>query len=178
MTVQILETVGSDHHPFDRLIGWTDRWAGDHAEQISLRVQYGTAAQPRHGDCSSFMPHPELMAALQAADLVVTQGGPMGIVEARRQGLLPIVVPRLKRFGEVVDDHQVDLCRQLAARGDIWIAETEAELHACLDRALADPGALRFEPVDALAAIAGSVANFAAAVDDLPPRRGLLGRRR
>lgn len=177
MSLRILETVGSDHHPFDRLIGWTDAWVGAHLDQVELRVQYGTATVPQHGDASDFLPHPVLMRELHAADVVVTQGGPMGIVETRRRGLVPIVVPRLKAFGEVVDDHQVDLCRQLAGRGDIWIAESQAELHACLDRALADPAALAFEPVDAVAAVAGSVSNFAAAVADLPPRRGLFRRR-
>lgn len=170
----IVETVGSDHHPFDRLIGWTDTWAANHLSHIELSVQHGTAPAPLHGEAMPYLPHPALMRLMEEADVVVTQGGPMGIVETRRMGLKPIVVPRLKAFGEVVDDHQVDLCRRLADRGDIWLAEDEATLHASLDLALADPSALRFDPVDAQAGIEESVARFAAVVANLPSRSGPL----
>ncbi len=28
----MMVTVGSDHHPFDRLVGWVDRWMDEHHE--------------------------------------------------------------------------------------------------------------------------------------------------
>lgn len=168
--LNIVETVGSDHHPFDRLIGWTDRWVETHLDDIELNVQHGTARAPRHGATTAYLPHPVLMQLMNEADVLITQGGPMGIVESRRLGLMPIVVPRLKAFGEVVDDHQVDLCRHLADRGEIWMAESEAELHEALDRAVRDPSALRFDPVDAGSTVEVSVSRFAAAVANLPPR--------
>lgn len=171
----IVETVGSDHHPFDRLIGWTDTWAANHLSAIELTVQHGTARAPLHGEAMAYLPHPALIRLMEEADVVVTQGGPMGIVETRRLGRKPIVVPRLKAFGEVVDDHQVDLCRRLADRGDIWLAEDESALHEALDVALADPSALRFDPVNAEAGVQESVARFAAVVANLPPRSSPLG---
>lgn len=174
-TLNIVETVGSDHHPFDRLIGWTDNWASKQLSAIELSVQHGTAEAPRHGEATAYLPHPTLMHLLKKADVVITQGGPMGIVETRRLGLKPIVVPRLKAFGEVVDDHQVDLCRRLADRGDIWIAEDEGALHHALDIALANPSALRFDPVDAEAGVEESVARFAQVVANLPSPSGPFG---
>ncbi len=38
---RVLVTVGTDHHRFDRLIGWVDRWAAAHPEARVL-VQHGT----------------------------------------------------------------------------------------------------------------------------------------
>jgi UDP-N-acetylglucosamine transferase subunit ALG13 len=58
---------------------------------------------------------------------------------AKWLGHRPIVVPRLARFGEVVDDHQVTFGRQLASEGDVVIAESEASLAAALDQAVASP---------------------------------------
>lgn len=171
----IVETVGSDHHPFDRLIDWTDSWAGNHLSAIELSVQHGTARAPQHGAATPYLAHPALMRLMGAADVVITQGGPMGIVETRRMGLKPIVVPRLKAYGEVVDDHQVVLCRRLADRGDIWLAEAESALHQALDVALGDPSALRFDPVGAEADVEESVARFAAIVANLPTPSGRLG---
>ena len=38
-------TVGTDHHPFDRLIGWTNDWLRAHPEQVPrFFVQSGTAS--------------------------------------------------------------------------------------------------------------------------------------
>ncbi len=174
--VKILVTVGSDHHPFDRLIGGVDRWA-EGRDDVELTVQFGTAAQPRHGKATAYLPHPDLMAAMRETDILVTQGGPMGIIEARRTGLIPIVWPRLARFGEVVDDHQVDLCRHLGERQEVVLVESEEALHRALESAVAVPAALHITPVDSTAQVRGSVRSFAAEVVDLPPRRGFFGRR-
>lgn len=54
---------------------------------------------------------------------------------------MPVVVPRLARLGEVVDDHQVTFGRWMAERGQAHCVEDEEGLRAHLDAALADPGA-------------------------------------
>lgn len=176
LLVTVVVTVGSDHHPFDRLVAGTDRWAGEHLDEIDLFVQFGTAAEPHFGDRVAFLPHAELMAWMERADIIVTQGGPMGIIEAGRLGRVPIVMPRLSALGEVVDDHQLDLCRHLSDLGDIWLVEDIATLHATLDRALVDPRAMRFDPVDPHDRIEESVKRFAELAASLPsPRRRMWG---
>jgi UDP-N-acetylglucosamine transferase subunit ALG13 len=55
-------------------------------------------------------------------------------------GKRPIVVPRRKRFGEHVDDHQCSFTERIAAEGAIVLARSEEELHTCLDAALGRDG--------------------------------------
>ena len=43
-------------------------------------------------------------------------------------GRRPVVVPRLKRFGEAVDDHQVALARRLHDEGLVTLAHDAGEL--------------------------------------------------
>jgi UDP-N-acetylglucosamine transferase subunit ALG13 len=97
--------------------------------------------------------------------VVVTQGGPGGIMDSRECGTVPIVVPRLARLDEVVDDHQVAFTRQLAGRGLVVAAESEAELHAALDRAVGDPASLAVG--DHVSDVSQTVARFGAAVAQL-----------
>lgn len=172
----MLVTVGSDYHPFDRLIGGVDAWLDREGESRPVVVQYGTAHKPRHGECLDYLPHDRLLDELRSANIVVTQGGPMGIVEARRCGRIPIVMPRLHRLGEVVDDHQVAFCRQLASTGDIVLVETVEELHEALDRAAADPSQLELTAAAADVDTKEAVDAFAQAVKRLPPRRRGLAR--
>ncbi len=175
MTTNILVTVGSDHHPFDRLIGWVDEWLAAHeADDFVCVVQHGTAAAPRHGKAHDYLPHPELQRLLDEADVVVTQGGPMGIVESRRCGTTPIAVPRRARLGEVVDDHQVAFCRQLGRTGALVLAEDSDTLWAALDRALQNPQVYAMESAAADDEVRSTVERFAALVAMLPARRGLL----
>jgi UDP-N-acetylglucosamine transferase subunit ALG13 len=172
-------TVGSDYHPFNRLVGAVDRWLSQPSTVgMDVLVQYGTADRPQHGHCRDYRAHDELIDRLSSSDIVVTQGGPMGIVEARRCGRIPIVMPRLHHLGEVVDDHQVAFCHQLASTGDIVLVESEAELVEALDKAVADPSRLVLTGSAGEVDTRGAVEAFARAVDRLPPRRRARWRRR
>ena len=176
----LVVTVGSDHHPFDRLIGWVDRWlAGGGRARVRAVVQFGTAARPANAEAHDFVPHEQLMELLESADVVVMQGGPMGIVESRRSGRVPIAIPRLHRLGEVVDDHQVDFCTLLAGRAELVMAQNEAEVVAAIEAALADLPAMRIEPASSEEAVLASVQRYADQVAELAPavrRRSRRGR--
>lgn len=168
----MLVTVGSDFHPFDRLVGGVDTWlSGQPSTSVKAVVQHGTAQAPRNAEAHDYLSHAELMDRLANSDIIVTQGGPMGIVEARRCGRIPIVMPRVKRLGEVVDDHQVSFCRQLASTGDIVMVENVDELCGALDRAVMDPQSLRLSSADSGVDTRRAVAVFAREVECLSVSR-------
>jgi UDP-N-acetylglucosamine transferase subunit ALG13 len=173
----LLVTVGTDHHPFDRLVGWVDAWLAGNPGRLPCLIQTGTSAPPAGG--VSWRPYLEfgaLQAAMAGAAAVVCHGGPGTIMGARHAGAVPIVVPRRHRLGEHVDDHQVAFSRRLAAQGgQVHLAETEAELHRLLDRVLTEPAAFRSGAEDR--ATGGAVRAFGRLVDRLvgdrpPPRTG------
>lgn len=161
---RVVVSVGTDHHPFDRLVAWVDDWAARNPAMAVL-VQRGESAAPVHADSVPMLGYDDLVAAMAAADAVVAQGGPGAIMDARSVGHRPIVVPRRGPLGEHVDDHQVAFTRWMARRDLVWLAVDEAELHQLLDGAMADPGALRIPPDQA--APSASVTAFAAVVDPL-----------
>jgi hypothetical protein len=86
-------------------------------------------------------------------------------MDCRALGLVPIVVPRLRRLGEVVDDHQVAFARRMALAGDVHVAETEPNLHRLLDQVVVAPTTFRSGPADGHAAAA--VDRFGELVDGL-----------
>ncbi|MGH3950495.1 MAG: glycosyltransferase [Pseudonocardiaceae bacterium] len=137
----LVATVGTDHHPFDRLVRWLDRWLAERYD-VKAWIQHGPACAPRHGDGVVLLPRDELLDYMTRATVIVTQGGPGSIMDARSCGRLPVVVPRLPTLNEVVDDHQLAFCRKMADLGWIRLAESEAEFREHLDHAL-DDGAPR-----------------------------------
>ncbi|WP_421119149.1 hypothetical protein ACE2AJ_17565 [Aquihabitans daechungensis] len=90
-------------------------------------------------------------------------------MDARSVGQRPIVIPRLGRFDEVVDDHQVAFTDWMAAKELIWLAGDEEELHELIDAALADPRRVKIPPERG--ASAATIEAFRAVVDPLTDRR-------
>lgn len=171
----VLVTVGTDHHRFDRLIGWIDAWGDDHPE-VDLLVQHGTATAPRNGEAVAMLGYDELVAAMRTAAVVVAQGGPATIMDARSVGQRPIVVPRRAAHHEVVDDHQVAFTAWMAGKDLIWAAEDEQDLRRELDAALADPTRVQIPPDDGAAP--ETIAAYAAVVDPLIATHRARRRRR
>jgi UDP-N-acetylglucosamine transferase subunit ALG13 len=121
----IFATVGSTQIRFDR---FTRALEALPAEQ--LFVQHGPmVAPPGAARAVAYMQFPEVVESMERADTVVCHAGAGSILCALRAGHTPVVVPRLKRYEETVDDHQVEFARALAAQGKV-IAVEEPELLA------------------------------------------------
>jgi UDP-N-acetylglucosamine transferase subunit ALG13 len=117
-------TVGTDHHPFERLVDWAARWA-ERMPDWDVQIQHGRTRAPEHGHGFAFCERERLLELMRDSDLVVCHGGPATITEARRHGHRPLVVPRDPLCGEHVDDHQQLFARRLAAGGVVELVETE-----------------------------------------------------
>lgn len=170
----ILVTVGTDHHPFTRLMSWIEQWSG---RPLRWRVQHGFTPVPQGNaiDATEMMPHDELQRALGEASVIVCQGGPGSIMDARSVGKVPIVVPRQSRLGEHVDDHQVRFARRLDEARLIRMATTEGDFRSLIATALDWPEQFATSPEQS--DIGDTVKRFGVLIDELiakPARRPLL----
>jgi len=126
----ILVTVGTNEAPFDRLL---------HVFEVSppeeeLLVQHGPSSiRPPGATCVDYLPYDELAEAIRRARVVVTHAGVGSIMTALANGNRPVVVPRLRRFGEAVDDHQVELGHRLHEEGLVTLVERPEDIGAALD---------------------------------------------
>lgn len=130
----VLLLVGTDHHRFDRAVGWMDTWTAGHDARVV--IQYGTSSPPLHAEGHALFPVQELDALMAEAAVVVCHGGPGTIMSARASGAVPIVIPREHALGEHVDDHQVRFAGRVGEAGQAHVVRSEPELAALLQRAL------------------------------------------
>lgn len=163
-SARVLVLVGTDHHRFDRLVEWIDRWAAETGADVI--VQYGTSRPPRVATGEPYLDWDKVQAELATVDVVVSHGGPATIAEARKAGHLPIVVPRDPGRDEHVDSHQQQFSRRLGAAGLLALAETEPELRAALAAAVRTG---RGEAVDSPAEATETTRRLGAMVDGLLP---------
>jgi UDP-N-acetylglucosamine transferase subunit ALG13 len=125
----IFVTVGTNEAPFDRLLTAIARLGGDE----EIMVQCGASkVRPANARCVDFMPFDELVAQVDRARVVVTHAGVGSVLVALGRGRHPVVVPRLRRFGEAVDDHQLGFARRFETAGLVTLVEDESRLGAAL----------------------------------------------
>lgn len=90
------------------------------------------------------LPQHELHQAMAEADVVVAHAGIGSALGALNAGRCPVLVPRRASRGEHVDDHQVQIARELASRGLAVHLEvdgvTAAALTAAAGGRVAAPG--------------------------------------
>src|SRR3569833_1350352 len=132
----VFVSVGTDHHPFDRLIQWIAAWL---PEGVQCVVQHGTSAPTRRAEGVAYLDHGALTSLLDEAAVVVCHGGTTTNTERRRNGRPPFVLPRSPALGEHVDDHQLRFCARMETKGLISTAADEEAFHALLDRTLESP---------------------------------------
>jgi beta-1,4-N-acetylglucosaminyltransferase len=128
----ILVTVGMHTAGFERLVRKMDEVATTINEEIIMQIGH-TKYTPRNAQYFQFTTAEELKALCQEARVVVTHGA-MTIIDALEQGTPVVVVPRLKRYKEVIDDHQLDFARELEKEGKVIVVYDVEELEEALKK--------------------------------------------
>ncbi len=126
----VFVTVGTHEQPFDRLVKEVDRLKAEDAiwEEVFIQTGYCTY-EPEHCEWNRLISHHEMEEKIARADLVITHGGPASFLAPLQRGKIPIVVPRQKRYGEHVNDHQLEFCRAVAEKmGNIILIEEVGQL--------------------------------------------------
>ncbi len=90
-------------------------------DEISLRIkeevimQIGTTKYtPKNAEYFRFKSYPEIQRLCKIARVIVAHGGTGSVITAIEQKTPIIVVPRLKKYGEVIDNQQIDFVNALA----------------------------------------------------------------
>lgn len=112
----ILGIVGTHEQPFDRMIRLIDSCSYN-GEKI---IQYGySELKLKKSIGFSFLEFDEVVKYINRADIVISHAGTGCVMLTLSLGKIPIVIPRYSKFGEHIDDHQLQLCHDLSSKGYI-----------------------------------------------------------
>lgn len=109
----IFVTVGSQKFQFNRLLIEIDRLVekGKITEEVFAQTGYSDY-EPRNYEYKNFLDRDEFSDIMSKCDKVITHGGTGAIIGAAKNEKKIIAVPRLVKFGEHVDDHQLQITEQ------------------------------------------------------------------
>jgi UDP-N-acetylglucosamine--N-acetylmuramyl-(pentapeptide) pyrophosphoryl-undecaprenol N-acetylglucosamine transferase len=110
--------LGTHHQAFHRLLRIVDQAAAAGVLPRPVRAQTGASAgfvsALPDSELRPWLPPEEMCSRIREAATVVAHGGAGIVASCLREGRRPLVLPRLRRFGEHVDDHQRQLVSKLA----------------------------------------------------------------
>ena len=134
----IFVSVGTHEAPFDRLL----LAVGELRTDEELVVQYGpSAVRCNRATEFDYLPFDQVVELVRLARVVVTHAGVGSVMLALSNGKRPVVMARLHRFDEHVDDHQLELAQRLADAGLVDLVEDGQALEHALARGTEPPAA-------------------------------------
>ena len=108
--VMIFVAVGTRKFQLNRLLKKLDELvvSGLITDEIYAQIGYSDY-KPQHYRYIDFLPQEQFNAEIEKCDLLITHGG-VGIILAGLKARKSVIVfPRLAKFGEHVDDHQLEI---------------------------------------------------------------------
>ena len=111
----ILVTVGSQKFQFNRLLKEVDRLIENKIIEDKVFAQIGVSDyKPKYYDYVDFMTQDDFSKKIDEANLIITHAGTGVIVNSIKKGKKVITLPRLAKYGEHVDDHQIQLINEFS----------------------------------------------------------------
>ena len=112
-TDMILVTVGSQKFQFDRLLKKIDELIDDNVIDEPVFAQIGACVyKPRNFDYVDYMTQDEFNKKIKESSLVITHAGTGVIINAIMMKKKVIAIPRLKKYNEHVDNHQLQIVKK------------------------------------------------------------------
>ena len=113
----IFVTVVTHEQPFNRLVQKMDELKKNGTIQEDVIIQTGFSTyEPQYCQWSKLIPYQQMIKNVEEARIVITHGGPASFIMPLQIGKTPIVVPRQHKFGEHVNNHQVEFARNVEKR--------------------------------------------------------------
>lgn len=132
----IFVTLGTGENTFERLLTEVERLIDMGLIQEEIVVQAGTTDY--HSEkmkIYDLLPMSEMERLTEECSLLITHGGVGSIISGMKHGKRVIAVPRLMKYKEVANDHQLQIIRNFDASGCIIGTEGVHELQAALEKA-------------------------------------------
>ena len=117
----IFVTLGSQKFQFDRLLKEIDILIedGNITEEVFAQVGY-SYYKPQNYNYKEFLDRDEFRNMMDKCDKVITHGGTGAIIDAVKKNKKIIGVPRISKYKEHVDDHQIQIVTQFESMGFIF----------------------------------------------------------
>lgn len=130
----IFVSLGTNDKSFSRLLDAIDREISNGNIKDKVIVQSGyTKYESKNMDIIDLMPMNDFKKNVQSCDILITHGGIGTILDGLKLGKKIIAFPRLSKYQEHVNDHQVEIIEEFYSCGYILTGEL-SDLVSLIDK--------------------------------------------
>lgn len=125
----IFVAVGTQKFPLDRLLAGIDRLvaSGQITETVFAQTGY-SGYKPENYPYERFLSKEAYEEAIARCDLLVTHSGVGTIMSGLGRGKPVVVFPRLAKYAEHVDDHQLEIADSFSRKNLVLLCADEGRL--------------------------------------------------
>lgn len=125
----IFVVLGTQKFQFNRLLKAVDQLKLSGGLKEDVFAQTGSSDYiPKTFESMDFMSREMFEKKIENADIIITHAGVGTIISAVGKGKKVIVVPRLKKYKEHVDDHQLEIARSFSEQNLVLLCDNINEL--------------------------------------------------
>lgn len=135
MDILIFVTLGTQDKPFKRLIGIVDHLVEKGIIKEEVIVQAGsTKYDAKNIKILNYISSSDFGKYIADASLLITHAGVGSIFTGLKYNKKILAIPRLKKYKEHHNDHQVELIEEFTKKGYIMTFNDEDSLEECLKK--------------------------------------------
>ena len=116
----VFVVLGTQKNQFNRFLNMVEELvkSGELNESVVAQIGY-TKFETNLFKCFSMVSEEEFQKYVSEASVIITHSGSGALFSAIKKGKKIIAVARLKKYGEMIDDHQTELVKKLSEEGYI-----------------------------------------------------------
>lgn len=120
--MKVYVTVGTHRQQFNRLLKIIDLWVKE-SKNKNVFAQTGNSEYvPKNFKSKKFLSDEEYERNMKNSAVIVTHAGAGTIINALNMKKAIVIIPRLKKFREHTNDHQLELADVLEQEGLVLVA--------------------------------------------------------
>lgn len=125
----ILVTLGTQDKSFERLLKAVEKEIKNKTIKEKVIVQAGyTKYKSKYMEIFDYVSQKEMEELVKKASLIISHAGVGSILTALENEKKIIVAPRLKRYGEHNNDHQIEIAKEFENQGHVIYLKKMTEL--------------------------------------------------
>lgn len=125
-------TVGNAKQSFNRFFHLVDEVLDLLPQPVLLQTGHNEYQNDKT-QVKAFMEMEEFENAVKTSQVLIMHAGAGSIIHAVQMGKRPIVIPRLQKFNEHVDDHQLEFAERLAQNDIVYLCQERADIRVSIE---------------------------------------------
>lgn len=130
----IFVSVGTHQQGFNRLIKKVDELIAEKKIKDVIGQIGNCSYTPKNFKFKKFMDEKEYNETIKKADLIIGHAGAGTIINSMKMGKKLILVPRLKKYNEHNDNHQIELGKALSDSGNCLMVTDMSKLEEVIKK--------------------------------------------